>query len=99
MEYMNSSYGYEVSTGVNGGVSVGEGGYCMEVITPFGKTFAREGYDSYQGATSGAIQSIENMQSSLAVMGRVNSLLEDMSFGSFLSTGLPGILNDDGRSA
>lgn len=54
-------YDYSVSKGSNGGVSVGEGDYSMEVTTPSGKTFAREGYDSPKGAASGAEQTIENM--------------------------------------
>ena len=91
---------YEVSTGRNGGISVGGGDYCMEVSTPSGKTFAREGYDSAQGAESGAIQTIDNMVApSIASLGTVSNMLDLLSFGRSLRTGFPGILNDDGRSA
>lgn len=54
-------YDYSVSKGSSGGVSVGDGDYSMEVTTPSGKSFAREGYDSPEGAASGAEQTIENM--------------------------------------
>ena len=94
------SYGYEVSTGSNGGVVVGEGNYCMEVTTPTGKTFSREGYDTVLGAESGAIQTIDNMQApGAASIGAVSDMLELLSFGRSIRTGFPGILCDDGRSA
>ena len=94
------SCGYEVSTGSNGGVSVGGGEYCMEVTTPAGKIFTREGYDTALGAESGAIQTIEYMQAPSATsFGAASDMLEMLSFGRSIRTPFPGILCDDGRSA
>ena len=92
-------YGYEVSQGCNGGISVGDGDYCMEVTTPAGNSFAREGYDTAQGAESGAIQTIDNMMASIETANAVSDMLEMLSFGRSIRTPFPGILCDDGRSA
>lgn len=94
------SYGYEVSAGSNGGVCVGDGAYCVEVVTPGGKSFSREGYDTAAGAESGAIQTIDNMVAPGASrIDAVSDMLELLSFGRSMRTGFPGILCDDGRSA
>lgn len=99
MSGKKGSYGYEVSAGRNGGVSVGDGDYCMEVTTPASNTFTREGYDTALGAESGAIQTIDNMMAPIETASAVSDMLEMLSFGRSIRTGFPGILCDDGRSA
>ena len=100
MSGKKGAYSYEVSTGSNGGVSVGNGDYSMEVTTPDGKSFAREGYDTAAGAESGAVQAIDCMTApGESFPDAVSNVLEMLSFGRSVGTGYPGILRDDGRSA
>ena len=100
MGYGKEEYGYSITDSGIATVSVGGGGYGMKVTTPAGKTFSRDGYDTFEGAVSGARQSIENMMARPQVsLFDGQSLIDMLTPTSFLNTPLPGILNDDGRSA
>lgn len=100
MGYGKEEYGYSIVDSGNAPVSVGDGDYGMEVTAPSGKCFSRDGYDSFESALSGALQSIENMQArNQATLINELSVLDMLSPMSFMPTPFPGILCDDGRSA